>query len=77
MENENKVGENFKIICPFCDAPYDAEMVLTLSADASRKPEDKEDWIRMVTTVEILCSKCGKIIYQQTKKKREVNWTQF
>lgn len=55
MENE------FKIICPFCNAPYTAKMVDELEAS--------KGYVSGPATIEgsisIVCSNCNKVVYKK------------
>ena len=57
---------NFKILCPFCSAPYTAEMLIDLEEGGSGcetcGPESAD------LKIEIRCSECKKIVYVKEGK---------
>ena len=59
-----KEEEINKIICPFCNEPFTAEM------EAEFYYSTGSEWTGMYdesVTVEIKCSKCKKLIYKKNK----------
>ena len=61
--SDTENGKKLTILCPFCSAPYTAEM--EADYDYSGESEETGRWGEKVT-IEIYCSNCKKLIY--TKK---------
>lgn len=61
MEKETKEN-TFKIICPWCNAPYTAEMNDGLSA-AAGCPTCGDASIS--GTIDIICTNCKKLVYRK------------
>ena len=56
--------ENLKILCPYCNAPYTAEMLETLDiCEGSYTPDCVGSTIR--GKIDIHCSKCKKLVYRK------------
>ena len=61
---ESGDGEGFKILCPFCSAPYDAKM--SVEYDYAGESEETGRWGEEITT-EIYCSNCKRLIYKKNQ----------
>ncbi len=59
MEQKNK---KLKIICPFCNAPYTAEMEEDLFLTGGCPTCDYKDYSG---TIDIICNNCKKIVYSK------------
>ncbi len=57
-----KQTKEFKILCPFCNAPYTAEMIEDLDVSLGC-PTCGDNSI--AGTIEIKCSNCKKVIYKK------------
>ncbi len=61
-----KEETNFKIVCPFCSEPYDAEMMIDLEEHSGGcetcGPESAD------LKIEIKCSNCKKVVYVKEGK---------
>lgn len=59
-------NNQFKILCPFCDAPYTAEMLIELEEYGEGcetcGPESAD------LSLEIKCSNCKKLVYKKEGK---------
>lgn len=74
-EGNGKVNMGgFKVVCPFCDAPYDAEMLLKMETDLFGSDSAGVYKIDLVSTVDITCSKCGKLVYRKVYRREDINW---
>ena len=62
--NEKETG--FKIICPFCNAPYTAEMEIDLEDSMDGCETCGPDPVEL--KIEINCSNCKKVIYTKEGK---------
>jgi hypothetical protein len=61
MTNE---PNKFKIICPFCDAPYTANMLLTLErAFEATSPSGYGAGADVI--IDIFCENCKRLIYRK------------
>jgi len=58
-----RITEELKIICPFCNADYTAEMLDNLSAEAGFDTFGADGSAEVVGKIEIKCSNCKKIVY--------------
>lgn len=56
----------FVIQCPFCSAPYDANMLIQLEEGAYGCQTCGPDSSNLV--IEIFCSKCKKLVYKKEGK---------
>jgi DNA-directed RNA polymerase subunit RPC12/RpoP len=63
MNKENQL----KIVCPFCNAPYTAEMVEELE-DVGTKCETCGPTTEIEGTISIICSNCKKSVYVKEVK---------
>ena len=56
--------ENLKILCPYCNAPYTAEMLETLDiCEGSYTPDCVGS--KIIGKIDINCSKCKKLVYRK------------
>lgn len=54
--------KDLKILCPFCNSTYDAEMLLDIEGSTMCEtcgPDEGEP------TVEVTCSNCKRVIYKK------------
>lgn len=58
--------ETLKIICPFCNAPYTADMLVDLDESTSCCETCGPDPVSV--KIEIKCSNCEKVIYVKEGK---------
>ncbi len=56
--------DTLKILCPFCGAPYDAEMSRTLEL-LDQGGCSCGSWSQHLDTIKITCSNCGKMVYEK------------
>lgn len=61
MKKENEL----KILCPFCNAQYTAEMTRELET-LSDGSCSCGSWSHHEDTVDIICSNCRKVVYTKT-----------
>lgn len=70
-ESTDKVREDneFKVLCPFCNAPYTAKMLVELEEYGEGcetcGPESAD------LSLEIKCSNCGRTVYKKEGKSYE------
>jgi uncharacterized Zn-finger protein len=64
-------SNEFKIICPFCNAPYTAEMLTEFEYSTGYESwgenwESTSSYIEdVIGSVEIKCSNCGRVVYKK------------
>lgn len=64
FKKEAQEKGELKILCPFCGAPYDAQMRRTLEVE-SLGACSCGAWSQHVDTIDITCTNCGKLVYRK------------
>lgn len=54
-----------KVLCPFCNAPYTAEMLTELEGSTGCVSCGEGGTVYIEAVIEIKCQKCNKIVYRK------------
>lgn len=62
---EKKENLGFKIICPFCNQPFNAKMLSTLEACDNGNSLDESTYATLEGKIEIYCNRCKRLVYKK------------